>query len=312
MKKLVLAALSLALFSCRGGENTQGAEPQKENENTGIFLDLEPAYANSHGYSSATIYPDSIIVVVDSVAHTFFIDKEKSFESIESPDYLWNFVVCGKDESCPPYDTITVERRMTDIFGEKSKWDKDRCLFSGKGDVSAATIKNEPDIPRQMFAAYPQSKPFPELLMENAKFYNIYRKDSSEIPSFLWPVNRVVIKDNKITFSGGENDVVLEMVPLSDYEQVYSEGYNWVFTTKATDKYPALKVTLNAGFDFEKKELKPKERWISLFLDDIGEIQFDFQSWDNLKRRICVSYPTEEEFQSTMEEGIYPDYSDEE
>lgn len=310
MKKLVLAALVLALFSCRGGENTQGAEPQKENENTGIFLDLEPAYANSHGYSSATIYPDSIIVVVDSVAHTFFIDKEKSFESIESPDYLWNFVVKGKSENCPPYDTITVERRMTDIFGEKSKWDKDRCLFSGKGDVSAATIKNEPDIPRQMFASYPQSKPFPELLMENAKFYNIYRKDSSEIPSFLWPVNRVVIKDNKITFSGGENDVVLEMVPLSDYEQVYSEGYNWVFTTKATDKYPALKVTLNAGFDFEKKELKPKERWISLFLDDIGEIQFDFQSWDNLKRRICVSYPTEEEFQSTMEEGILPDLSE--
>ena len=312
MKKLVLAVLALALFSCRGGENAQGNEPQKEKENTGIFLDLEPAYANSHGYSSATIYPDSIIVVVDSVAHTFLIDKEKSFESIESPDYLWNFVVKGKSENCPPYDTITVERRMTDIFGEKSKWDKDRCLFSGKGDVSAATIKNEPDIPRQMFAAYPQSKPFPELVFENVKFYIGYQVDSAKVPSFCYTTKTIVIKDNKISFSDGEKTEELEMIPLSDYENVYSEGYDWNFSTKETGNCPLLRFRLNAGFDFERKQLKPKERWITIYVGDVGYFQFDFCSWDNLKRRLSVSYPTEEDFQTTMEEGIYPDYSDEE
>ena len=310
MKKLFAAALVLALFSCRGGENGQGTGNQTENESDkGIALQLERIYTQSPFKMSATIYPDSIVVVKDSICSTYIIDKEKSYETVEIQKYIWNFIVSGKGETSLPCDTIVVDKYRTEIFGEKRQWDMDRFILKTK-EGHYFQIQNEFDLQRRMFANYPESKPFPELLMENAKFYNIYRKDSSEIPSFLWPVNRVVIKDNKITFSGGENDVVLEMVPLSDYEQVYSEGYNWVFTTKATDKYPAIRVTLNAGFDFEKKELKPKERWISLFLDDIGEIQFEFQSWDNLKRRICVTYPTEEEFQSTMEEGILPDLSE--
>ena len=153
MKKLVLAALSLALFSCRGGENTQGAEPQKENENTGIFLDLEPAYANSHGYSSATIYPDSIIVVVDSVAHTFFIDKEKSYETVEFQKYIWNFIVSGKGETSLPWDTIVVDKYRTEIFGEKRQWDMDRFILKTK-EGHYFQIQNEFDLQRRMFVNY--------------------------------------------------------------------------------------------------------------------------------------------------------------
>ena len=308
MKKLLAVALALALFSCRGGDNAQGNEPQKEN--IGIALELEPAYAKTPGFSSAMIYPDSIVVVVDSAAHSYIIDKEKSFESVESPDYLWNFVVSAKDENCPPYDTIIVQRRMTDIFGEKGEWDKDRCLFSSQGKAFAANIKNEPEIPRKLFSVYPESKPFPKMVMENLKFYYVYNADSAAVPAFISSAKNIVIKDNKISFSDGEKTTDLEIIPLSDYEEVYSEGYNWLFYTKETENCPVLRFKLNAGFDFEKKLLKPEERWISLNVKDMGNFHFDFRSWDNLKRRICVTYPTEEEFQSTMEEGILPDLSE--
>ena len=84
MKKLLAAALALALFSCRGGENGQETGNQAENESDkGIALQLERIYTQSPFNMSATIYPDSIVVVKDSVCSTYIIDKEKSYETVE-------------------------------------------------------------------------------------------------------------------------------------------------------------------------------------------------------------------------------------
>ena len=322
---MALACLALVAYSCRGGQNN-GNENGTETQNTpstvelqevsplqkGIALELRNAYRDILKVTSATIYADSIVVVCDSVPHTYLIDKEKSSESIEIVDYLWTFVVNGKDADCPHLDSIEVGIFMKDIYGDKERVNSDRCLFWNKDDGQFCYIKNDVVIPRRMFARYPESKPFPELVMENTKFYYGYQVDSAKVPEFISAVKRVVIKDNTISFSDGDKTTTLEMIPLSDYETVYSEGYDWHFSTKATDICPVLRVDLNAGFDFERKQIKPEERWISLYIKDIGEIQFDFRSWDNLKRKISVYYPSEEAFQTQMEEGILPDYSDEE
>ena len=173
MKKLFAAALVLALFSCRGGENGQGTGNQTENESDkGIALQLERIYTQSPFNMSATIYPDSIVVVKDSVCSTYIIDKEKSYETVEIQKYIWNFIVSGKGETSLPCDTIVVDKYRTEIFGEKRKWDMDRFILKTK-EGHYFQIQNEFDLQRRMFANYPESKPFPELLMENAKFYNM-------------------------------------------------------------------------------------------------------------------------------------------
>ena len=310
----VLAGLAFAAVSCRGGQNN-GTETQNstavEDGQKGIELQLKTTYTHNPVPLSATIYPDSIVLVRDGASQVYTIDKEKSFERVDCKDYLWYFMISGRSENCLPCDTIVLELQMTDIYKEKSEWDYDRCMFL-YGDSSVyCRVLNEPAIQKRLFADHPESKPFPELVMDDAKFYNVLDLDTAKIPSFLLPVKRVVIKDNKIIFSDGEKTTELEMIPLSDHEDVYSEGYDWNFETKATDFCPQLSITLNAGFDFERKLYKPEQRWITLFLKDIGEIQFTFKSWDNLKRMISVSYPSEHEFQVTMEEGILPDYSDE-
>lgn len=311
----LLACFILALSSCRGGQNN-GVEAQNspavEDSLKGIELQLKTTYTYNPVPLSATIYPDSIVVVRDGASQIYTIDKEKSFERVDCKDYVWYFMVSARSENCLPCDTIKLELQMTDIYKEKSEWDYDRCCFL-YGDSSVyCRVLNEPEIQKGLFADHPESKPFPELVMENARFYYGYQVDSAKVPGFISAVKRVVIKDNTISFSDGEKTTTLEMIPLSDHEDVYSEGYNWNFETKATDFCPQLAITLNAGFDFERKLYKPEQRWISLFLKDIGEIQFTFKSWDNLKRMISVSYPSEHEFQVTMEEGILPDYSDEE
>ena len=133
MKKLFAAALVLALFSCRGGENGQGTGNQTENEgDKGIALQLERIYTQSPFNMSATIYPDSIVVVKDSVCSTYIIDKEKSYETVEIQKYIWNFIVSGKGETSLPCDTIVVEKYRTEIFGEKRKWDMDRFILKTK------------------------------------------------------------------------------------------------------------------------------------------------------------------------------------
>ena len=317
----VLVGLALAVSSCRGGQNSGNEsqnipstlDTQEESPlQKGITLELKNAYRDILKVTSATIFADSIVVVCDSVPHTYLIDKEKSFESIEIVDYKWTFVVTGKGEGCPPLDSIEVEMFMKDIYADKERMNSDCCLFWNKSDAQMCYIKNDVEIPRRMFARYPESRPFPELVMENTRFYYGYQVDSAKVPDFISAVKRVVIKDNTISFSDGEKTTTLEMIPLSDREGVYSEGYDWYFLTKKTEFCPELSFNLNAGFDFERKQLKPEERWISLYIKDIGEIQFDFRSWDNLKRKISVYYPSEQEFQNTMEEGILPDCSDEE
>ncbi|MBR5074546.1 MAG: hypothetical protein IKX26_04870 [Bacteroidales bacterium] len=319
---MALASLALVASSCHGGQNNNNGTEGQETSSVetqevsalqkGIALELKNAYRDIFKVSSATFFADSIVVVCDSVPHTYIIDKEKSFESVEIVDYKWTFVVSGKGEGCPPLDSIEVEVFMKDIYADKERMNSDCCLFWNKSDAQMCYIKNDVEIPRRMFAKYPESRPFPELVMENTRFYYGYQVDSAKVPGFISAVKRVVIKDNTISFSDGEKTTTLEMVPLSDRENVYSEGYDWYFLTKETETCPGLSFNLNAGFDFERKQLKPEERWISLYIKDIGEIQFDFRSWDNLKRKISVYYPSEQEFQNTMEEGILPDCSDEE
>ena len=320
---MTIAGLTLAVSSCRGGQNNGNGT---ENQNTpsvvetqeesalqnGIALKLENAYRDILKVTSATIYSDSIIVVLDSIPHTYIIDKEKSSEFVEIVDYKWTFVVNGKDAGCPPLDSIEVGILMKDIYTDKERFNSDRCMFWNKDDAQMCYIKNDVVLPRRMFARYPESRPFPELVMENAKFYYGYQVDTAKVPAFISSANRIVIKGNTISLSDGEKTTTLEMIPLSDRENVYSEGYEWYFKTKETDFCPTLRFHLWAGFDFEKKEYPPENRGISLYVDDLGYYDFKFQSWDNLKRKISVYYPTEDEFQNIMEEGILPDSSDEE
>lgn len=314
MKKIVYLAV-IAIFvlaSCKDS----GQQKQPDNtpaEGQAAVLDLEFVYGDTLQITSLAVYPDSLVVTNGGVNYAYAIDKENSYEEIEPRYYIWNYAVNAVDPQAVPFAKIAVKKFMTDIFGEKGNWDRDDVLFwknDGKG-ADTYTLKNEISLGRKILGSYPESQPYPEMVMENADFVFAYGIDTAKVPGIVRNAKTLVIKDRTFTLSDGKDSVVLNIIPLSDYETVYSEGYDWYFTTEATDKLPSMQIQLNSGFDFVRQQSQPENRWIALYIGDYGYYNFDFKSWENLQRKLSVCYPSDEDFNHTMEEGILPDVSDE-
>lgn len=170
---MALAGLTLVAYSCKGGQNNgNGTEVQntpstEESQEVsplqkGVTLKLETAYRELFKVTSATIYPDSIVIFNDTESYIYLIDKEKSSEKVDIVDYVWTFVVTGKEEGCPSLDSIEVGMLMKDIYTDKERLNSDRCTFWNKSDGQLCYIKNDVVLPRRMFARCPQSRPFPD------------------------------------------------------------------------------------------------------------------------------------------------------
>ena len=99
----------------------------------------------------------------------------------------------------------------------------------------------------------------------------------------------------------------MEIFPLSDNESVYAEGYNWIFTTKPNGDIPRLQWKVNTTFPDRWNDIREKDRWAGLNIDMCGYFDVDFHSWNNLKRKMFINCPTDENYQRTMEEGVLPD-----
>ena len=306
--KVFLAVMCmLALYACK---DTPEEVEVKEQP---LVAHLVPSYERTDPvFDSLAVYQDSLLLFKEGKVYSYNIDKENSYEDINDRHYNWNYVVTAADPESPQFKKICIRKFQTEFYGPKDQWNDDDVWLTAPDDKSYSfDIKNEISPVRKTFAKYPESKPFPEWVMENCKFYYEYGADTASVPAVIKNAKQIVIKDYSMILSGDNGSVELKRVPLSDFETVYCEGYDWHFITEETPDIPSLKVNLNAGFDFVKHQLKPEERWITLYIDKMGHYDFDFKSWENLVRKVSVCYPTDEEFENTMEEGILPDYSDE-
>ena len=110
-----------------------------------------------------------------------------------------------------------------------------------------------------------------------------------------------------VTVNDGAKSVDLEIYPLSDNESVYAEGYNWIFMTKPNGNIPRLQWEVTTGFPDDWNDVLEKDRWANLNINNCGYYDVDFHSWKNLKRKMFINYPTDEQYQNTMEEGVLPD-----
>ena len=307
-KRFLLAAVgALALCACTHRDPQDKVQP--------LVAHLEPSYESTMPLAdSLAVFPDSIVVFKDGTEHSYVVDKENSYEEINLDHYVWNYVVKAGSPDCPDIVKISIRKYLTEFYGPKDRWNQDNVWFTGAQDpekVNVFKITNEVSPSRMTFAKYPESQPYPEWIMENARFHFQYGIDSSSVPAVVRNATRVVIKDRSVFLSSDQGSVELKIVPLSDYETVYAEGYDWHFITEAAGELPSMKFDMNAGFDFVRLQIKPEERWICLYIDKMGNFNFDFRSWENLKRKVSVYYPSDEDFESTMEEGILPDCSDE-
>ena len=87
----------------------------------------------------------------------------------------------------------------------------------------------------------------------------------------------------------------LAIYPLSDNEKVYSEGYEWIFITKPNGDIPRLQWEVSTCFPDSWNYTAEKDRWTDLSISDCGYYDVDFHSWKNLKRKMFINYPTDED-----------------
>ena len=318
MKNISLFLLGYATMfvSCGGSNNTNNTS---NTDSAAEIKTQQPAIVKLHKWSNGCpnitglkITADTLYVTQDGKDFAYKIDRDKSSEKVEFKKYEWIFVVSKCDAQALDYKQINVMSHLSEIYGEPDQFDDNLCYFDTKEDkqrmfTHACEIDDIQGLKRQFFANYPVSKPMPELVFDTKKFTAYSLKDAIPAPEIIANAKKISIKGSTVTVNDGTKSVDLEIYPLSDNESVYAEGYDWIFTTKPHGNIPRLQWEVNTGFPDDWNDVLEKDRWANLNINNCGYYDVDFHSWKNLKRKMFINYPTDEQYQNTKDEGVLPD-----
>ena len=313
---LFLLACATMLVSCGGSNNTNNTS---NTDSAAEIKTQQSVIVKLHKWSNGCpnitglkITADTLYVTQDGKDFAYKIDRDKSSEKVEFKKYEWIFVVSKCDAQALDYKQINVMSHLSEIYGEPDQFDDNLCYFDTKEDkqhlfTHACEIDDIQGLKRQFFANYPVSKPMPELVFDTKKFTAYSLNDAIPAPEIIANAKKISIKGSTVTVNDGTKSVDLEIYPLSDNESVYAEGYDWIFTTKPNGNIPRLQWEVNTGFPDDWNDVLEKDRWANLNINNCGYYDVDFHSWNNLKRKMFINYPTDEQYQNTKDEGVLPD-----
>ncbi len=154
----------------------------------------------------------------------------------------------------------------------------------------------------------------PELVFEDLKYQEVEYLKDVKVPEVVKTAKRIVIKGDQIKISDGKNETVCKIDLESSSEEANPDGYYWMYSIK--DNQP-----ITSGFyivaEYEEaciaRNEDPKKRPISLYFSDGAWLYpKNFNSWDNLKRKITKDYPSDEKYNEELQyiNREEPDLSD--
>ena len=179
------------------------------------------------------------------------------------------------------------------------------------GTQKADTVATKTTAPQ---TEYTGKGALPELVFNNLEFTQIEYLNDIHVSDIVKNAKRIVIKGDQITISDGKTETVSKIDLESSSEEANPDGYYWMFSVK--DNQP-----LKNGFyiiaEYEEvctaRNEDPKKRPISIYFTDGGQLYpKDFNSWDNLRRKITKDYPSDEKYNEALEyiNREEPDLSD--
>ena len=143
----------------------------------------------------------------------------------------------------------------------------------------------------------------PELVFDNLEFSEIEFYDHAEVPSIIRNAKRIVIKGDEIMISDGNNETVSKIDLNSASEEANPDGYYWMFSIK--DGQPvdgAFYIVAEYEEACIVRNEDPKQRPISIFFEGRGWLYpKNFNSWDNLRRKITPDYPSDERYNDLLQ-----------
>ena len=144
----------------------------------------------------------------------------------------------------------------------------------------------------------------PELVFDNLEFSKKdYAKDSEILP-IIKTAKRIVIKGDRMTISDGKNEVALQLDLASSEEETSPDAYRWYFSTIATKEIPEFVFAIASEYEEAcvARNEDPKKRPIHLEAPDKWMLYpKNFNSWDNLHRKMAAKYPSDENYQREIE-----------
>lgn len=154
----------------------------------------------------------------------------------------------------------------------------------------------------------------PELVFDNLSFQEIEYVEHADVPDVVKNAKHIVIKGDEIRISDGKNETVCKIDLDSSSEEANPDGYYWMFPIKDNQQVDgAFYIVAEYEEACTARNEDPKTRPIHIFFEDMGWLYpKDFNSWDNLKRKITKDYPSDEEYRDLLEyvNREEPDLSD--
>ena len=144
----------------------------------------------------------------------------------------------------------------------------------------------------------------PELIFDNLEFSkNVTAKDSDILP-IIKTAKKVVLKGDKMTISDGKNEVTLQLDLATSEEEAWPDSYRWQYSTIATKDVPSFTFAIDSEYEEAcvARNEDPKKRPIHLESTNLWMLYpKNFNSWDNLHRKMAAKYPSDEEYQREID-----------
>lgn len=153
-------------------------------------------------------------------------------------------------------------------------------------------------------AEYTGKGALPELVFDNLEFSKKNWVKDSEILPIIKTAKRIVIKGDRMTISDGKNEVALQLDLASSEEEASPDAYRWYFGTIATKEIPEFVFAIASEYEEAciARNEDPKKRPIKLEAPDKWMLYpKNFNSWDNLHRKMAAKYPSDEEYQQEID-----------
>jgi len=198
--------------------------------------------------------------------------------------------------------------------GQQSQNNASDTTANGREERSAVSTTTETTQSETSDTEYTGKYAIPELVFDDLKFQEVEYLKDVKVPDIVKNAKRVVIKGDQIKISDGKTETICKINLESSSEEANPDGYYWMYSIK--DNQP-----INSGFyivaEYEEaciaRNEDPKKRPISIYFEDGGWLYpKDFNSWDNLRRKITKNYPTDEKYKEALEyiNREEPDISD--
>lgn len=168
------------------------------------------------------------------------------------------------------------------------------------GDISNASVV---DTMVTASTEYTGEGALSELVFDNLTFSEIEYYEHAEVPPIIRNAKRIVIKGDEIMISDGNNETVSKIDLNSASEEANPDGYYWMFSIK--DGQPvdgAFYIVAEYEEACIVRNEDPKQRPISIFFEGRGWLYpKNFNSWDNLRRKITPDYPSDEQYNDLLQ-----------